>query len=226
MQRIFAAILAAGVCGSSLQAQTGLPTDSPPPLSLDDAKRAAGANSPAADAAEAGLRAADAQRAVARLRPNPSFEGMAENVGGTGDYRGFRSTETTVGLALPIELGGKRSARIAVAETQGSRARIDAVMAAADLTLRVTQAYTAAAAAQQRVAITRDQLGIAAEGLRVARVRVRAGSASPLEEQRADVARITADTAAARARRTADAAFANLGTLVNAPVDADRKSVV
>lgn len=220
MQRIFAAVLAASICASSLQAQTFLPTASAPALSLNEALQAAGANSPNIQAAQAGLKASEAQRAIARLRPNPSLEGMAENVGGSGAYRGFRSTETTVGLALPIELGGKRPARIAVAEAQGSRAQLDAAMAAADLRLRVTQAYIEAAAAQQRIGVARDQQRIASEGLRVARVRVRAGSASPLEEQRAGVVRINADTAAERARRTADAAFANLSFLIDANVRA------
>jgi cobalt-zinc-cadmium efflux system outer membrane protein len=218
MQRIFAAVLAVSACASPLRAQVIDPAASDHAWSLDAAVRAAEAVSPNIDAARAGLLVGEAQRGVARQRRNPSLEGMAENVGGTGAYRGFRSTETTIGLALPIELGGKRPARIAVADAQSARIRIDAVMAAADLRLRVTQAFTDAAAAQQRLGVTRDQQRIAADGLRVAAIRVRAGSASPLEQQRADVVRINADTAADRARRTAAAAFANLGALVDAEV--------
>ena len=218
MHRIIAGILAAGACASSLQAQTDQIVVPAPILTLAEALERAGASSPFQDAAAAGIRAAKAQRRVAGLRPNPSIVGEAENVAGTGIYQGLRSSETTLGLALPLELGGKRGARIAVAEAQIGRAGLQAEMARADLRLRVTQTYNAAAAAQRRVIIAEDQVGIAAEVLRAARIRVQAGRASPLEEQRADVARIAAEGALERTRRSAEAASGNLARLLGTPV--------
>ncbi len=218
MHRIIAAVLAAGACASPLQAQTDRIAAPVPVLTLAEALDRAGASSPFQDAAAAGIRAAEAQRRVAGLRPNPSIVGEAENVAGTGIYQGLRSSETTLGLALPLELGGKRGARIAVAEAQIGRAGLQAEIARADLRLRVTQTYNAAAAAQRRVIIAEDQVNIAAEVLRAARVRVRAGRASPLEEQRADVARISAEGALERTRRSAEAASGNLARLLGMPV--------
>ncbi len=218
MHRIIAAVLAAGACASSLQAQTDRIVAPAPVLTLAEALDRAGASSPYQDAAGAGIRAAEAQRRVAGLRPNPSIVGEAENVAGTGIYQGLRSSETTLGVALPLELGGKRGARIAVAEAQIGRAGLQAEIARADLRLRVTQTYNAAAAAQRRVIIAEDQVGIAAEVLRAARVRVQAGRASPLEEQRAEVARIAAEGALERTRRTAEAASGNLARLLGTPV--------
>ncbi len=219
MNRIIAAGLVAVACASSLQAQTDRTAVPASVLTLAEAIERAGASSPFRDAASAGLRAAEAQRRVAALRPNPSIVGEAENVAGTGIYQGLRSSETTLGLALPLELGGKRGARIAVAEAQLGRAGLQAEIARADLRLRVTQSYNAAAAAQRRVAIAQDQAGIAAEVLRVARVRVQAGRASPLEEQRAAVARILAEGALDRARRSTEVASGNLARLLGMPVD-------
>ncbi|KQN06938.1 TolC family protein [Sphingomonas sp. Leaf25] len=218
MHRIIAAVLAAGACASSLQAQTDRIVAPAPVLTLAEALDRAGASSPFQDAAAAGIRAAEAQRLVAGLRPNPSIVGEAENVAGTGIYRGLRSSETTLGLALPLELGGKRGARIAVAKAQIGRAGLQAEITRADLRLRVTQTYNAAAAAQRRVIIAEDQVGIAAEVLRAARVRVQAGRASPLEEQRADVARVAAEGALERTRRSAVAASGNLARLLGMPV--------
>ena len=215
--RALVASVALSLCLSPASAQTA---PAGPVLTLEDAIAQAQASSPTSAVAAAGLQAADAQRRVARLRPNPSLDAMSENVAGTGAYSGLRSSETTVGLSLPLELGGKRSARVAVAEAQGGRAQLEAVIAAADLRLRVIQGYNDAAAAGQRAAIARDQVAIAAEVLRGARVRVRAGRASPLEEQRADVARINAEGAAERAQRTADVTLANLGRLIGTPVAA------
>jgi len=218
MNPILAVALTAGACASPLQAQNTPVVPSTPVLTLAEALERAGTSSPFQDAATAGIRAAEAQRRVAGLRPNPSVVGEAENVAGTGIYRALRSSETTVGLALPLELGGKRGARIAVAEAQIGRADVQAEITRADLRLRVTQTYNAAAAAQRRVVIAGDQVGIAAEALRAARVRVQAGRASPLEEQRADVARIAAEGALERAQRSADAASGNLARLLGIPV--------
>lgn len=214
MYRIIAATLAATVCASSAQAQTPPPATAESGLTLEQALELAGANAPGIGAADAGVRAAEAQRRVAGLRPNPSVNVEVENALGTGGYSGIRGAETTVGMSLPLELGGKRSARIAVADTQTARAQLAVMVARADLRLRVTQAYNEAVASERRLLIAHDQQRLATEGLRAANVRVRAGRASPLEEQRADVARINADTALAQAERAVTLARGNLARLV------------
>lgn len=155
---------------------------------------------------------------MAGLRPNPTLNGGLEYFGGSGAYRGLRSAEATVGLALPIELGGKRSARIGVADAQGAQARLALVIAAADIRLAITQAYIEAVAAERRITTAREQAVIAAEAARAAGIRVRAGRASPIEEQRADVLRINADAAVERAQRTMDVARGNLARRIGQPV--------
>jgi len=220
MHRIIAAVLAAGACASSLQAQTSPPVAAEPVLTLAEALARAGATSPAQEAAHANVRAAEAQRRVAGLRPNPALEVQSENIAGTGIYQGLRSSETTVGLSLPLELGGKRGARVARADALLGRAALDAEIARADLQLRVTQAYTEAAAARRRLEVAREQGRIAADALNAARVRVAAGRASPLEERRADVARITAEGAEERAVRTAAVTANTLGRLLGTTVAA------
>lgn len=220
MKFIMAAVLAVGTCASSLQAQTAVSAATGPGLTLDGALAAAGVNAPGLDASRAGIAAAVAQRTVAGLRPNPSLDAMTENVAGTGAYTGLRSSETTVGLSLPIERGGKRSARVAVADAQLDRATLQSLIAQADLRQRVTQSYNDASAAQRRAVIAREQVGIAGEVLRAARVRVAAGRASPLEEQRADVARLNAEGAFERAARTAGMTADNLARLIGGTVAA------
>lgn len=129
MSRFIAAVLAAALCAGQAAAQ-----DTPPPaapFTLDDALAAARAVSPALEAASADLRASSAARTVAGLRPNPTLQAETENVAGSGAYRGIDSAETTIGFALPVELGGKRSARIGVANALSGRARIDAAIAQA-----------------------------------------------------------------------------------------------
>lgn len=220
MHRVIAAVMAVATCATSAQAQSQ-PAAAPAevgPFTLERALEAAGASSPSIEAADAGLRGAGAARTVAGLRPNPEFQVQVENVGGTGQYRGTQSAETTVGMALPIELGGKRSARIAVADSQIGRAGIERAIVVADLREQVTLAYIDAVAAELRLEIATQRANFANEGYRAASVRVTAGAASPIEQQRADVERVNANVALEQTRREADLTRGSLSRLIGQPV--------
>lgn len=222
MYRTSAAVLAAASCASMAPAQTGpaAPIASARPVyTLDQAVRAAGGTAPAGAAATAAIEAARAGRTVAGLRPNPVVQGQIENITGSGPFRGLRAAETTVGFAIPIELGGKRGARVAVASAQLSRAELQAAIIGADVRLQVTQLYIEAVASERRLVTARDQARIASDALRAAGIRVQAGRASPLEQQRADVARVNADANVERQARLAEAARANLARRIGRPVD-------
>lgn len=90
--------------------------------------------------------------------------------------------------------------------------------ATADLRLAITQAYIEAVAAERRVVTAREQAEIAREALRAATVRVRAGRASPIEQQRADVLRINAEATEERAERLTIVARDNLARRIGQPV--------
>ena len=77
-----------------------------PSAVLDNGAASGGSGSaplPSIAAATAGVDAATAARRVAGLRPNPEVQAQVENIAGTGVYKGLRSSETTVGVALPLE---------------------------------------------------------------------------------------------------------------------------
>ena len=229
MQRLLAALLAATACASIAQAQTAPPADagqaqpqgrpiSGPVFSVDRALELAGVVSPALEAASADVRAAEAGRRVAGLRPNPTVTVEAENVAGSGQYRGAQSLEATTSLTLPLELGGKRSARIAVADARTDRATIQAAIAQADLRLNVIRAYAEAASAERRLMTARDQTRIAGEALRAAQVRVQAGRASPIEAERANVTRVNAEAALTREERAVEVARFTLSRIIGQPI--------
>jgi cobalt-zinc-cadmium efflux system outer membrane protein len=218
MHRIFTALVAMSSCASIAQAQSAISVATDPTFTLNAALSRAGISSPSIEAASAGVRYTEAARAVANLRPNPSIVTQTENIGGSGQYRGLRSAETTAGIELPIELGGKRAARIAVADAQIGGAQIAAAMAMADLRLAVTRTYIEAVTAERRLTTSREQAAIANEALRAARIRVRAGRASPIEEQRADVMRINAEAGLERAERTLEVARSNLARRIGQPI--------
>lgn len=223
MRKYVAAMLAAASCVTIAQAQTvpDTPTavsSAAPTLTLERAVAAAEGASPTSDVADAENRIAAAGRTVAGLRPNPTVSVEAENIFGTGPYTGVGSLETTGTLSLPIEIGGKRSARIAVADAQSNRAAVQAAILRADLRLGVTEAYVEAISAERRLVTARDQARIAAEALRGADVRVRAGRASPIEVQRADVAKLNADAEVERAQRQVEVARFRLAQRIRQPI--------
>ncbi|SEH11554.1 outer membrane protein, cobalt-zinc-cadmium efflux system [Sphingopyxis sp. YR583] len=220
MFKFVAALLAATSCGamaSAQEASTEARQISGPLLTLDEAVVLAGGSAPAAEAASAGVDAADAGRRIAGLRPNPALAVEVENFVGTGPYSGVNGADVTASVAIPIELGGKRQARIGVADAEAFRARLAQSIAGADIRLQVTELYIEAAAAEVRVAVAEDRFRIAGDTARAATIRVQAGRASPLEQERAEVARLTAEADAGKARRIADAVRANLGRRIGRP---------
>lgn len=218
MHRLLAALLAAMACASVARAKEPPPAEAGQSFTLDRALELAGAGSPSLEAASADIQAAEAGRRVAGLRPNPSVTVEAENVAGSGPYRGIDSLEATTSVTLPVELGGKRSARIAVADARTDRAAIQAAIAQADLRLSVIRAYAEAVAAERRLVTARDQMRIASEARRAAQVRVQAGRASPIEVQRADVARVNAEAALVREERAVEVARYSLSRIVGHPI--------
>lgn len=182
-------------------------------FTLAEALVRARSQAPQLQSADAALRAADANVGLSSLRPNPTLSVEAENVMGSGRYAGFGGGEKTFSLSMPLELGGKRGARMRVAEAERSAARIGTQAAQADLTLQITEAFVTLAASERYIEIAKASHALAERAHYAARERVRVGKASPIEEQRADVVRINAEVQldkALRANRVAGATMARL----------------
>ncbi|MBE1526685.1 cobalt-zinc-cadmium efflux system outer membrane protein [Sphingopyxis sp. OAS728] len=214
MKSLWAAMLAAPLCVLPAQAQSSPASAGGDILTLDEALADAGVATPLTQAAQAGVWAAEAGRTVAGLRPNPSVSVDTENALGTGPYRGFDESDTTIAFAMPVELGGKRSARVAVADAKVRRASIDLAIAEADRRVAVTEAYVAAIASGRRAQIAEAQVAVTTENLRIARDRVMVGANSPIDEQRAVLEQVRATTEAETTRRTAMATRAALAQYV------------
>jgi cobalt-zinc-cadmium efflux system outer membrane protein len=204
-------------CGLLLLALPAAASAAGDALTLERAVALAHERAPSLAAARAGLRAADAGVDAAGVRPNPILGYETENVGGTGPFAGMRSRESTTSLQLPIELGGKRRARIGVADAERAGAAIDARAAAADLTLHTTEAFIAVIAGERRRAAAQARLGFAERAQQAAELRVRNGKVSPIEAQRAQVQTLAARAEADRTARSATLAVAVLAQLTGTP---------
>lgn len=177
-------------------------------LSLDEALRLAGAESPVASIAEAEVDIARGNERQAGYGPNPEVSLEVENIAGSGDFSGLRSNETTLMLTQPIELGGKRGARMRAAQAQSSVAEFDALIARADLALAVRHRFTEAVAARENVALQKSIYERSAELYRIASELVEAGREPPLRAIRAQAAMAEAEADS----RSAEAEYLNART--------------
>lgn len=186
-------------------------------VSPDQAVSAALARSPVLRSAEASRQAVRGDALQAPLRPNPEASLSVENfggIGGRGEYRGGRSSESTLGISQRIELGGKRSARVEFASRNGDMAALDYEAARLDLARDVVAALAEAVATARNVTVEQERLQLAIETVRISRGRVEAGREPLLQSRRAEVTRATAEIAVERARREADVALRSLALLI------------
>lgn len=123
------------------------------------------------------------ERAIARvrqagLRPNPTldFEQTTGRVlGSPGE------SETNIGLALPIELGGKRRRRIELAQAELEAVEAEVADRERRLTLDVRTIYADALAAMRELEMTEDLNRLDLQTTRFVQARVNEGESAPLE---------------------------------------------
>lgn len=151
------------------------------PLTLKAALELAFGANPELSAAGRELEAVEATITQAGVRPNPQISTLIE------DTR--RSTRTTtLQLNQPIELGGKRAARIDAAERGRDAASADFDAKRAEIRAAVMTAFFDVLAAQERLQLVQSSVLLAQRATIAASRRVTAGKVSPVEETKARVA--------------------------------------
>lgn len=155
------------------------------PLTLEQALGLALSTSPELRSAAQSVAIADGARLQAGASPNPEVSFLRE-----GMPKASRTQTYQVSQAL--ELGGKRGARIAVADYDRALAVGDVNVGRAGLRADVITAYMEALTAQERVELARASLKLASNASNAAARRVTAGKISPLEQTRSSVAEASA----------------------------------
>ncbi len=166
------------------------------------------------DAAEAGLRQAD-------RRPNPVAGLTSQDVGGSGPYQGLSRAETTATFALPLELGGDRGARRALAAREVDLASLGGEVRRLDLIEAVELAFVDAQAAQAALEVAETRL--AAERELASAIRRRVGQARDPEMVAvlADARVAESEVGVENAERVAAAARAALASYWGGAADFD-----
>jgi cobalt-zinc-cadmium efflux system outer membrane protein len=188
------------------------------PLTIAQAVDEAVAHNLSLLAERTNLTIADAQMITARLRPNPVVSVSADHLDllGTGFDAANNGGPPEVAwrVDVPLERGGKRAARVALASLVRSAAEAEFADAVRTLRQDVTLACIDVIAAEATRARLADNLRTFEELVRVNRVRVTAGSIAPFESTRSEVAMLQFRATVVRAQLDLASATARLRTLL------------
>ena len=183
--------------------------------SADLTRRALGSNAELA-AARLDIERSRARLRQAGLRPNPTVDVELS----TGRFTGSPGErDTSVGFALPLELGGKRQRRVDLARAELEAAEAGVAERERKVVIEVRTAYTEAMAALRELQITDELSNIDLQTAKIVEARVTEGESAPLELSllRVEADRMRAQRALAEGRL--QAALLRLKSLAGAPAD-------
>jgi cobalt-zinc-cadmium efflux system outer membrane protein len=201
-----AVILAGLILSSSFFPHPARGADLSSPITLAQAQALALLKSPELAAFSYEVRAREAQALQAGLLPNPELGVEIEDFGGTREFHGFSSSQTTVQIGQTIPLTGRPAKQRQVALLESDLARWDYQAKRQDVLADVAKAFVDVLAAQERLAVASDLLRLAEQVAGTTAARVQAGKVSPVEETKAKVALATVWIELERARRNLDGA--------------------
>ena len=199
--RLSATILGVACFFSSVHAQESSP---PSVLTLQSAIQRTLRESPRLKSARESIKASDAGFFQAGIGRNPELDIYVENVVGNGPHSGLDRAELTLGLSQVLEMGDKRSGRLAVAEQIRVLTRFGYLEERLALVQEVSSAYFNAVAAQEMIKLTEKQRDVAQVVVAEVGKRVDAARESPLQKYKADMTLSMAIFSHDRARRDSD----------------------
>lgn len=129
---------------------------------------------------------------IANLKPAFRIGGELEDALGTGDIKDFTGAEATLRLSNIVEMGGKRAARVGVANRRIDTLNAEQRVAELDLLIEVVRRFIEVAAAQEQIVLQSQSTAIAEQTVNSIQPLVAAGQAPQLELGRANAALLQA----------------------------------
>jgi len=133
------------------------------------------------------IRIKEAQTLQAGILSNPEIGIEVENFGGSGEFNGLDSADSTFQLSQLIELGGKRSKRKHISKLEWELTGWDYESKRLEVFSEVVKDFVDVLASQERLILVEELVSIAEQTYDTVLERVRAGKVSPLEETKAGV---------------------------------------
>lgn len=147
------------------------------------------------------------------LLPNPIFSVEVDGANSFINKRKGTDRDITYSLSQLFELGGKRAARKRIAAFESSLALYELEGVKLDIRNDVTWAVVDIVAAQEYIKLADEQQHIADEIYSSTAAKVQGGKVSPLQEKKANIARITSKLAVEKAIRFLELAKKKLAAI-------------
>lgn len=126
-----------------------------------------------------------AQRQTSSLRPGLEIGAEVENFAGSGETQGLDAAETTVALSSVIELGGKRQARLSLADSRLDQYTWERQAATLDVLGELTTAFIEGLLTQANVELAKESLALSQTLLKTVKSKAAKGAISDAEVMRA-----------------------------------------
>lgn len=171
---------------------------------------------PTLKSGEYALRAQDARRDQAGLKPAWHVTLEAENFLGNGRLRGADALETTLRLGTLIERGSKRERRLDEVESERALLAADQDVARLDLLVEAARRFIHVVADQEALALTQRATVLAQRSRELVEQRVRAAKMGDAESGKASIALARTEIAQEHAEHELKSARVALSALWNA----------
>lgn len=135
--------------------------------------------------AEARIGIREGERVQAGLYPNPNLNMTANELGGSGRWD---DNQLSLGVSQLFLRGGKRSARIRVAEAANCETRWDMEIMKSDLYAELMHAFITTATAQERLKIAKELEIVAERAFDCISKKAEHGKATAIEAKKAEIA--------------------------------------
>jgi cobalt-zinc-cadmium efflux system outer membrane protein len=187
-------------------------------LSFKQALNLAYRNNPDLQAQIAQAQAAKGQVIQSHRFLNPTLTLESENIGGSGEFSGFESAESTVYLTQPIPLGGKWSFQQKVAQARYASMQAAIARKKSELYIQVGKAYVDVIYAQQWYQTTGQLVKLSQDIVNDVERKIRSGASKQLDLEFAKIDLTNEKIMQMRARRDLNIAKGKLAqTLGKSP---------
>ena len=135
----------------------------------------------------------NAQKELSELSPAIELSTEIENIAGTGDTKGVDAAETTVALSSIVELGGKKKARVSLAQSRLDQLSWERQALTLDVLGELTTSFVDGLQIQANVALAQDALAISQSLLSTVKSKAAKGALPDAEVMRAKAALVNAE---------------------------------
>ena len=129
-----------------------------------------------------------AQRETSSFSPALALGLEVENIGGSGEFNGVDSAETTLALSSVIELGAKARSRVAVVDARSDRLSFERQAATLDVLGELTALFIRTLSTQENIVLAKETVVLSEQMLKTVKRRASKGAAPEAEVMRAKAA--------------------------------------